>query len=288
MSTINTELNKKLLEGLSLGHKSAYETKYNPKLLQTVPRSLNRDTLTIKTPFYGYDLWHMYELSWLNAKGKPEVAVGELVIPAESPFIVESKSLKLYLNSFNQTNFASLEEVRATIEKDLSAVYKCPIKAEIWPLHSCGTQKHFALTNNISDAICLDDLDIEVNEYTLNPALLLGDNPLSTTIVEEALYTNLLKSNCLVTGQPDWGTAVIKYKGPAIKHENLLRYIVSMRGHNEFHEHCVERIFTDIANTFSPDDLEVRAFYTRRGGLDINPIRAMHTPERIAFRLIRQ
>lgn len=289
MSIINIQTNEKLLNSLALGHKTTYESIYNPKLLQVVPRSLNRDTLDIKTQFYGFDLWHMYELSWLNPKGKPMVAVGELRIPAESPYIVESKSLKLYLNSFNQTKFTNLTEVANTIAKDLTQVLKCKVQVKVWHLNDTEAKEALHLHQIPTNAICLDEIDCDFSVYTLDPALLELAPSTQPNIVCEYLYSNLLKSNCLVTGQPDWGTVFIKYQGPQICHSSLLKYIVSMRGHNEFHEHCVERIFTDIANLLKPQFLEVSAFYTRRGGLNINPIRSTNLNcQADSCRLIRQ
>lgn len=273
-----SELQKKL----HLGQKSKYVSVYTPSLLQTVPRSLNRSTLNIITTFYGYDLWHLYELSFLNEKGKPMVAVGEIYVPAESECIVESKSLKLYLNSFNQTKFKDIQTVEETIKKDLSDILNIAVDIKLYTLKEA---KSFAISE--CNGFCLDDLDISVTEYDMNPNLLHSSD--SVNKVSETIYTNLLKSNCLITGQPDWGTLVVTYKGQQIDHESLLKYVISMRQHNEFHEHCVERIFTDICNNCKEiEELKVEAFYTRRGGIDINPVRSMSKAIKNSLRFIRQ
>ena len=269
-------------KNLVLGKKTAYETHYNAGLLQTVPRSLNRDTLDIRTPFFGYDVWHHYEISYLNFRGRPEVAVGIIYVPADSECIVESKSLKLYFNSFNMTRFLSLEAVRSTVENDLSRVLGTEIRVEMY--RPSDVPQSFAIGK--PDAESLDELDITVSEYTIHPDFISQSS--DGEIITEALKSDLLKSNCLITGQPDWGTIYIKYTGKKINHKGLLQYIISMRTHNEFHEHCVERIFTDIANRCEVSYLEVRAFYTRRGGIDINPVRATVNLPHSSLRLIRQ
>lgn len=272
---------KELLAGLELGKKSQYETSYNPKLLQPVPRSLNRDTLVINTPFYGYDLWHMYELSCLNLKGKPMVFVGVVYVPCDSPFIIESKSFKLYLNSLNQTKLNDINEFASLIKTDLSNVLKTQVTVELYPLDK--VPQTFCIQK--IDGICLDDLDIEVTSYDVDSGF-LGHK--GKEIVTETLVSHLLKSNCLITSQPDWGSIAISYKGKAIDREGLLKYLISYRAHNEFHEHCVERIFTDICNKLEVTELCVKAYYTRRGGLDINPMRATKDFAFRQLRLLRQ
>ncbi|MBO6009069.1 MAG: NADPH-dependent 7-cyano-7-deazaguanine reductase QueF [Ruminobacter sp.] len=271
-----------LSKNLVLGKKTAYETRYNADLLQTVPRSLNRNTLNISTPFYGYDVWHHYEISYLNFRGRPEVAVGVIYVPADSECIIESKSLKLYFNSFNMTKFLNINAVKSTVENDLSRALGTTVTVELF--RPSDTPQSFEFGR--LDAVNLDELDIEVSQYTLHPDFIVQEK--SGEVVTEALKSDLLKSNCLITGQPDWGTIYVKYTGKKINHEGLLQYIISMRTHNEFHEHCVERIFTDIANRCDVSYLEVRAFYTRRGGLDINPVRATHELPYDSLRLIRQ
>ncbi|MDB5813522.1 MAG: NADPH-dependent 7-cyano-7-deazaguanine reductase QueF [Rhodocyclales bacterium] len=256
-------------KGSPLGKRVAYETQYNPALLYPMPRADKRAELGITDvlPFVGMDIWNAYELSWLNPRGKPLVALAEFIVPADSPRIVESKSLKLYLNSYNQTQLSSQEEVEGCIAADLSKVTGAPVTVKLTSIGQASARRM-----GVPEGICLDDIDIEIDTYTPAPELL--QSAAGTVVVNETLYSHLLKSNCLVTAQPDWGMLAIRYSGPTIDHEALLRYIVSFREHNEFHEQCVERIFCDIQRYCSPRRLAVWARYTRRGGLDINPIRA--------------
>jgi 7-cyano-7-deazaguanine reductase len=252
-----------------LGKATEYQSHYAPELLYPIPRQLKRDELGITgttLPFVGEDLWNAYELSWLNAKGKPVVAVGTFRVPADSPNLIESKSFKLYLNSFNQTSFDCPETVRATMVRDLSAAAGRPITVTLEPLSASPS----ALIG-VPNGILLDELDIACDRYQPAPELLAA---LPGESVDETLYSHLLKSNCLVTGQPDWAMVVIRYRGNPIDRAGLLQYIVSFRNHNEFHEQCVERIFTDIQQRCQPEALAVHARYTRRGGLDINPFRS--------------
>ena len=270
------------LQGLSLGQQSAYISQYTPSLLQPVPRSLNRDDLGLgeTLPFQGCDVWTLYELSWLNAKGKPVVALGEVAVPATSPNLIESKSFKLYLNSFNQTRCDSLEAVQALLAKDLSACAGAEVSVTLFPLDQAPHQ--IALL----PGECIDEQDIEIDSYEFDQTLLQG--AAEADIVEETLHSHLLKSNCLVTSQPDWGSLVIHYRGPRLNREKLLRYLISFRQHNEFHEQCIERIFTDLKHFCAPEKLTVHARYTRRGGLDINPFRSDWEPVPANLRLIRQ
>ncbi|GHB76585.1 NADPH-dependent 7-cyano-7-deazaguanine reductase [Psychrosphaera saromensis] len=267
------------LDELTLGKQTAYETKYNPKLLQPVPRSLNRDDLNLSNPlpFYGHDLWTGYEVSWLNAKGKPVVAIAEFVVPATSANLIESKSFKLYLNSFNQTKFANWDDVQSAMVKDLSQCAGQAVDVDLLSVDQVAPFQVTALNGNN-----IDELDIEIDNYDFNNQLLQLD---ATNIkVTEELNSHLLKSNCLITSQPDWASIVISYTGLKIDHESLLRYLISFRMHNEFHEQCVERIFTDIQALCKPSELTVYARYTRRGGLDINPYRTTSStliPDRI-------
>lgn len=260
-----------LLDELSLGKQTEYQAEYNPELLQAVPRSLNRDDLNLgeTLPFLGEDLWTGYELSWLNEKGKPIVAIAEFRVPATSPNLVESKSFKLYLNSFNQTRFASWQQVEDAMVKDLS---ECAGGQVAVKLMSVEQIEPFQVTKLAGENI--DQLDIEVQSYDFNPQLLAIE---SDQVVEESLNSHLLKSNCLITSQPDWASIVIEYKGKKINREALLEYLISFRMHNEFHEQCVERIFCDIQKLCQPEKLTVYARYTRRGGLDINPFRSTET-----------
>ena len=283
MSHASPYENNPLLANLTLGQKTDYVAEYCPQLLQPVPRQLNRDALALAgdLPFHGEDLWTMYELSWLNNKGKPVVAIGEVRIDAGSTNLIESKSFKLYLNSFNQTRFADLAAVRHTLEQDLSQCADGSIKVRLYPLaeaaHHIGT----------FPGECIDDLDIVIDDYHFSSDWLeqAGDG---NAVVEETLHSHLLKSNWLVTGQPDWGSVVIHYRGPRIDREKMLRYLISFRQHNEFHEQCVERIFVDLQRHCQPEKLTVYARYTRRGGLDINPFRSNWETAPANMRLIRQ
>ena len=261
-----------------LGHTSAYIDQYDPTLLFPLPRSAKREELGLtggQLPFFGADLWTAYELSWLNLRGKPQVALASFIIPCETPNIVESKSLKLYLNSFNNTRFASATEVRAKLQADIAeaawrgAPHAASVGVQLIDPESFDRQPLQEL-----DGLSLDRLDVECEHYQPAPHLLsaLLDEP----PVTETLTSGLLKSNCLVTGQPDWGSVQISYSGPEINQAGLLQYIVSFRNHNEFHEQCVERMFMDIWTRCKPIKLTVYARYTRRGGLDINPIRTSH------------
>lgn len=272
-----------------LGEKSKYEDQYNPRLLFPIPRQSKRLEIGIvgSLPFRGFDIWNAYEISWLNKKGKPFVALGELIVPCESLFLIESKSLKLYFNSFNNSIFDSVSKVQSIVEKDLSAAAGAPVRVKITEISSIKLEIE-STTFSKSNGTCLDSLDIECTEYTPQPSLLFCEPNAHNT--EEILYSELLKSNCLVTGQPDWGSVQMRYRGKQINHEGLLRYIVSFRNHNEFHEQCVERIFEDIRKQCSPDFLSVYARYTRRGGLDINPFRSNFPTEEFISnkRLYRQ
>jgi 7-cyano-7-deazaguanine reductase len=252
-----------------LGKSAAYRSDYAPELLFPIPRQGKRDELQLHgtLPFFGVDIWNAYELSWLNLRGKPQVAIARVSVPADSPNIVESKSFKLYLNSFNQTRLDSADALRALLQQDLSAGFGAPVQVAL------TLQEQFAgLKMGELDGLLLDRLDVDIDQYTPSPLLLkaaLQDAP-----VEEKLVSHLLKSNCLVTGQPDWGSVQIHYAGPQIDQESLLKYLIGFREHNEFHEQCVERIFVDILRQCAPQKLAVYARYTRRGGLDINPWRS--------------
>jgi len=266
-----------------LGQKTTYASAYDAKLLYPISRSESRKVLGIGDvlPFYGYDVWTGYELSWLNLKGKPQVAVAEFLVPCHSPCIIESKSFKLYLNSLNQTRFSHVNEVRDVLVKDLSAAAGAPVEVRIDSLHTSNLLIDFT-----HKAICVDDLDIDVDTYQPQAGLLSTDQ---TRQVSEILCSHLLKSNCPVTGQPDWASVIIEYTGAQIHHEGFLRYVISFREHQDFHEHCVERMFTDILRECAPDSLSVYARYTRRGGLDINPFRSSAQGAMPAIgRLLRQ
>lgn len=252
-----------------LGQSVSYVSQYDPTLLFPIARSHNRAALNLaddKLPFTGVDLWNAYELSWLDAKGKPRIAMATFSVPADSPNIIESKSFKLYLNSFNQTRLVNSAALRGRLERDLSAAAGAPVGLDFFL-----PQRFSELQIGELDGIYIDKLDIEIDTYEPAPEVLRtrpGD------MVEETLASRLLKSNCPVTGQPDWASVQIRYRGAPIDRESLLRYIVSFRQHAEFHEHCVERIYTDIMHACRPELLTVYARYTRRGGLDINPWRS--------------
>ncbi len=270
------------LSELTLGKQVSYVDQYQPDLLQGVPRSLNRDELNLgdALPFYGVDIWNGYELSWLTLKGKPQVGILRCEVPCTSSHLIESKSFKLYLNSFNQTKVASLTELTEMLTRDLSACANAPVKVDVI------TPNQFAqepLSGNF-DGTSIDELDISIDNYALAPSSLKADGPETN----EILTSNLLKSNCLITSQPDWGSIQIAYTGKQLDKEALLRYLISFRQHNEFHEQCVERIFCDIMQYCSPSKLSVYARYTRRGGLDINPFRSTEAVTPSNIRLARQ
>ncbi len=250
-----------------LGKNVEYKDTYSPDLLYPIARQAKRSEIGLsgKLPFHGGDLWNAYEVSWLNLKGKPEVRLAQFYFPFDSQNIIESKSFKLYLNSFNQSKFSSAEEVTELLKKDLSQGAQIDVDVKLFKIHE---KESFEL--KFFEGSSLDELDIEINTYQIDPNLLATKQEKTS----EKLYSHLLKSNCLVTGQPDWASLFIKYEGNKIVHESLLSYIVSFRQHNEFHEQCVERIFNDILNKCAPEKLTVYARYTRRGGLDINPFRS--------------
>lgn len=274
------------LDSLTLGQQTRYVENYDPSLLQGVPRKLNRDDLGIteKQPFsIGADLWTAYEISWLNPKGVPQVAIADVVLDAQSENLIESKSFKLYLNSFNQTQFESLEKVRQTINDDLTQCAKGDVSVTLYSLPHYTSQEIVAF-----NGICIDDQDIEIDDYQFNPQHLQQIVEENEAIVEETLVSHLLKSNCLITQQPDWGSVQIHYVGKRLDQEKLLRYLISFRQHNEFHEQCVERIFCDLMAFAKPEKLTVYARYTRRGGLDINPFRSNFEKVPSNYRLARQ
>jgi len=270
---------------LPLGKSSDYKDEYEPGLLCPFPRQAKRDEIGVDAgglPFSGFDIWNAYELSWLNPLGKPVVAMAEFRFPCDSEFLVESKSFKLYLNSFNQTRFNGFADVAGVLQRDLSEACGATIELDLLPLASVSGASMAKLPGE-----CLDALEIEIGEYALN-AELLSEAAGSGEVVEETLHSHLLKSNCLVTRQPDWASVMIRYRGPRIDREALLRYLVSFRRHSEFHEQCVERIFVDLKRYCRPEQLTVYARYTRRGGLDINPFRSDFENSLPNWRLVRQ
>ncbi len=258
-----------------LGKTTLYKTEYDPSLLFSIPRQDKREEIGITgtLPFFGVDIWNAYEVSWLNLRGKPQIAIATVVVPANSPCIVESKSFKLYLNSFNQTKLAGIDTLRNLLQADLSAGFGAAVQVTL-----TQQQDFSSLQIGELEGLLLDRLDIEVNEYKLDTSLL--QTQANEAPVEETLVSHLLKSNCLVTGQPDWASVQIQYVGTPIVQEGLLQYLIGFRQHNEFHEQCVERIFVDILRTCQPQKLSVYARYTRRGGLDINPWRSNFTTQK--------
>jgi len=289
-----TYQNSKELKNLTLGKATEYCSEYNPNLLQGVPRSLNRDDLSLVSntlPFIGEDVWYGYELSWLNNKGKPIVAVAEFRFPCTSPNLVESKSFKLYLNSFNQSKFSSFDEVKNILIKDLSATAGAQALVTLFPVEQCPA---LAIKVSDKDVICIDAADITVDNYQYTAELLkyaqtdITSEASSAKTESENLVSHLLKSNCLITNQPDWASVYISYEGAPIDHSILLQYLISFRQHNEFHEQCVERIFCDLQEYCQLSKLTVFARYTRRGGLDINPFRSTHIACAPTARTLRQ
>ena len=259
---------------LPLGQVTQYPDQYDPSLLYPIVRAENRLKLGIKDgqalPFVGVDIWNAFELSWLNQKGKPQIALAEFQIPADSPKMIESKSFKLYLNSLNNARFENENEVRERLVADLSAVAGSKITARIQANDAIAKKGMQEM-----GGVLLDRLDIEIDPHIPADPNLLGVNE-DFGPIEQCLVSHLLKSNCPVTGQPDWASVQIRYQGRPILEEGLLRYLIGFRQLGEFHEHCVETIFSDIKRHCKPDKLSVYARYTRRGGLDINPFRTDH------------
>jgi 7-cyano-7-deazaguanine reductase len=251
-----------------LGKPVGYAEQYDPTRLFPIERSRGRDAIGVPAtlPFSGVDIWNAYELSWLNERGKPQIALATFHVPAASPNIIESKSFKLYLGSFAQTRIASIDALREMICRDVSACAGAHVSVRLTPPEQFAPLALDALAGT-----SLDRLNLDMDVYTPEPSLLTANAEQAP--VDETLVSNLLKSNCPVTGQPDWGSLQIRYVGPPIDHAGLLRYIVSYRNHTGFHEQCVERIFIDIQRMCQPLKLAVYARYTRRGGLDITPFR---------------
>ena len=267
-----------------LGKSSEYISTYTPSLLFPIPRAAKWAELGLSAetlPYKGVDFWNCFELSWLLPSGKPVVAIGEFSIPADSPNIIESKSFKLYLNSLNQTAFADTQSLEATLRTDLSSAAGKPVSVRIRSLADIEAEGVMALPG-----VCIDGLDINVSSYEHpRPELLRCDD---SRVVEESVHSHLLKSNCPVTSQPDWGSVVVEYRGAALNHASLLEYIVSFRQHSDFHEQCVERIFLDLQRLLKPEKLTVYARYVRRGGSGINPYRSTENTQFLNVRLARQ
>lgn len=263
-----------------LGQETTYVNTYDASILYPIARDINwekQDVTRNDLPFKGVDIWNAYELSWLNKRGKPEVRLAEFKVFADSKNIIESKSFKLYLNSLNLSRFDNEAEVKALLEKDLSKAAEGRVKVRIYHPDQAPEFGQFT-------GFCIDNQDVEITHYSPEPELLTtGEDD-----VEEVLYSHLLKSNCPVTGQPDWATLGISYSGKEIDREGLLKYIISYREHGDFHEQCVENIFMHIWERCRPETLCVYARYLRRGGLDINPFRSSDQEDADNLRLSRQ
>ena len=265
-----------------LGKSTIYASDYDPALLQPITRSKARQQENSRElPFFGYDIWTAFEVSWLNTYGLPQVAIGEFTFPCTSRAIIESKSFKLYLNSFLQTVFQSKGEVTNTLVKDLSSSCGSTVDVALYEL------AEYSALRSISEpkGVCLDERQVKIDTYHPDKTLLICD---SKRIATEMFYSHLLKTNCPVTHQPDWASVYIDYTGPAIDPDGLLKYIVSYREHQDFHEQCVEQIFADIILRCQPSVLSVNARYMRRGGLDINPFRSTSDAVPLNFRHVRQ
>ena len=266
---------------IMLGKDAVYSGSYSPGLLNPIPRTESRQNLFQENilPFTGKDVWTAYELSWLNEKGKPRVAIAEFEFPFDSRAIIESKSFKYYLNSFNHTRIESTEKLLGILSDDLENASGGPVKVCLFSVDEYRQ-------TSVPNGKCVDDYDIEINQYEMSPSLLKTDD--KKVVENEKLYSHLLKSNCPVTGQPDWATLCIEYSGHKILEESLLRYVISYRDHQDFHENCVEAIFNDILTHCQCNSLSVSARYTRRGGLDINPYRTNTSKDAELVRFVRQ
>lgn len=253
-----------------LGKPTSYPSEYRPELLVGIARAGNRHALDITgedLPFQGADVWNAYELSCLDSRGKPRMYQGRFIFPATSPCLVESKSLKLYLNSLNMSKMDSLAHLAETIRDDLSAVAGQPVAVML-------VDPADAAMPELPAGESLDALDVEISQYQVSRDLLrAGEEPLFAEITDEVLFTNLFRSNCPITNQPDWATVTVCYHGRRIPRDKLLKYLVSYRQHNDYHENCIERIFCDLMAVFTPMSLTVEGNFLRRGGLDINPVR---------------
>jgi 7-cyano-7-deazaguanine reductase len=255
-----------------LGKPASYEGEYDPSLLFPIARQTMREGLGIgtKMPFFGIDIWNAYEVSWLNRRGKPQIGMVAVTVPADSPNIIESKSFKLYMNALSQTRLAGAEALRELLHADLCAGFGASVQVIVTPQEAFSSLRLEEL-----EGLLLDRLDIDVDEYSPSPLLLKTSKDESP--VEEKLVSHLLRTNCPVTGQPDWASVQIHYIGDSINQEGLLKYLISFRSHSGFHEQCIERIFLDILQQCKPQKLAVYGRYTRRGGVDINPWRSNFT-----------
>jgi 7-cyano-7-deazaguanine reductase len=268
---------------LPLGRQAFASISYDPNQLRSVSRKIAREDIGIvdnsPLPFFGEDVWNCWEVSWLDSNGKPVIAVAEIRIPVTTPNMVESKSLKLYLNSFSMTRFSHLETLRQTLARDIGRIVESPVLVQLILPEAFG---HFRIME--PEGICIDRQNITVTEYTINPNLLVVEKQ----VVSQSLFSRLIRTNCPVTGQPDWATVCVTYTGPRIRQDSLLRYLVSFRQHKGFHESCVETMFCHILQKCSPETLTLSARFTRRGGIDINPFRSTDTSSGPNFRDPRQ
>jgi 7-cyano-7-deazaguanine reductase len=274
-------MNIDLLQTSKLGKATTYPNQYDPSWLFPIPRQQGRAALKVPEPkpFAGVDLWNSYEFSWLLSSGKPQMAIVQFCFQDDSTYLLESKSLKLYLNSFSLTRFPNAQAVQKTLEEDLSKAAEGQVSIKFILPDEFSAQGHHEFSG-----VCLDDLDIAIDSYQLNPDFLCTE----ATRATETFYTHLFKANCPVTGQPDWASIWIRYSGKKIQHEGLLKYLVSYREQKEFHEQCVERIFMDLVNHCQPEKLSVYGHFCRRGGLDINPFRSNFETAPEKFHLFRQ
>lgn len=259
--------------GIKLGESNSYKDSYDKSLLEPIPRARSREELTpTERSFLGWDVWNAYELSWLAPSGVPQQAIAQFSVSAASINIVESKSFKYYLNSFNQTVFSSIDSVINRLSADLSEVAAGEVRVKLFDL-----EDEFTIQRSIPGR-CIDQVPCEISVYQPSAKLLSFDAQID--VENEQLYSHVLKSNCPVTGQPDWATVWLSYTGKALKEVSLLQYLVAFRQYQGFHESCVERIFNDIMTMGEVVELSVFARYTRRGGLDINPYRT-NQPDKV-------
>lgn len=266
----------------SLGHVTRHGAELDADLLHPIGRSKARqNNRSLDVAFLGFDLWTAYELSWLNSRGLPQMAIAELSVSCKSPNIVESKSVKLYLNSLNQATFDSWKTVQARLIKDFSAAIEFPVEINLYPIDTYNSQRPMSMPSGY----CLDSHDVDIKQYTPDTQLLSVTDGAATT---ETLYSHLLRTNCPVTNQPDWGSIYVSYTGAPINKDGLLAYIVSYRQHQDFHEQCIEQVFQDIWHICQPSRLAVYGRYLRRGGIDINPFRSSYQVLPPSFREVRQ
>ena len=265
---------------LLLGRTTAYPEHYDPDILQGLPRSRQAWLGTRVEPFRGFDRWVAWEASWLNQRGRPQVGVAILDVPSDSPRLVESKSLKLFLNSLNSSRFGRVQDYAAVVERDVSAVLGAPVGVRVLDIREAD-----ALAIRPAPGVDLDVEDVDPPRHACDADLLRNDGD---GVLTETVHSNLLRSLCPVTGQPDWGTLVVSYRGQPIHHGELLRYLISWRDHSGFHEETVERIYTDILDRCAPRELTVTGHYLRRGGIDITPVRSNGAVPQELVRLSRQ